>query len=123
MIGLAVAGNEALEAAKYIYTKALSRKEELCGPYADVIDIDDSQLPSPEEVAGWDSEKFANALRHVPGHPEYNPNFRQLIHVGYKVASEMGTKYTDLLKKYKNIVGQCVEENIYDRHLCRLFDL
>jgi tagaturonate epimerase len=43
--------------------------------------------------------------------------------VGYKVASEMGAKYTDLLKKYKNIIGQCVEENIYDRHLCRLFDL
>ncbi len=123
MIGLAVAGNEALEAAKYIYSKALARKDELCGPYADVIDINDSQLPSPEEVAGWDSEKFANSLRHIPGHPDYNPSFRQLIHVGYKVASEMGANFTDLLKKYKNIIGQCVEENVYDRHLCRLFDL
>lgn len=123
VIGLAVAGGEALEAAKEIYMKALGRKEELCGPYADVIDIDDSKLPSAEEVALWDREKFANTLRHIPGHPDYNPNFRQLIHVGYKVASEMGTRYTDLLKKYKEVVGQCVEENIYERHLKRLFEL
>lgn len=123
VIGLAVAGGEALDAAKEIYSKALGRKEELCGPYADVIDIDNSKLPSAEEVTLWDSEKFANTLRHIPGHPDYNPNFRQLIHVGYKVASEMGTRYTDLLKKYKEVVGQCVEENIYDRHLKRLFEL
>lgn len=123
VIGLAVAGGEALDAAKEIYSKALGRKEELCGPYADVIDIDNSKLPLAEEVTLWDSEKFANTLRHIPGHPDYNPNFRQLIHVGYKVASEMGTRYTDLLKKYKEVVGQCVEENIYDRHLKRLFEL
>ncbi|MCW0482935.1 tagaturonate epimerase family protein [Gaoshiqia sediminis] len=123
VIGLAVAGGEALDAAKEIYTKALDRKEELCGPYADVIDIDDSKLPSPEEVAGWSSEKFASTLRHIPGHPEYNSNFRQLIHVGYKVAAEMGEKYTGLLKKHAAIVGGCVEENIYDRHLKRLFNL
>lgn len=123
MIGLAIAGGEALDAAKEIYIKALGRKEELCGPYADVIDIDNSKLPSAEEVTLWDSEKFANTLRHIPGHPDYNPNFRQLIHVGYKVASEMGNRYTDLLKKYKEVVGQCVEENIYERHLKRLFEL
>lgn len=123
VIGLAVAGGEALEAAKAIYTNALGRKEELCAPYADVIDIDESKLPSAEEVAGWSSEKFANTLRHIPGHQDYNPNFRQLIHVAYKVASEMGTAYTDLLKKNADIVGWCVEENIYDRHLKRLFDL
>lgn len=123
VIGLALAGGEALGAAKFIYTDALGRKEELCAPYADVIDIDDSKLPSAEEVASWTGEKFANTLRHIPGHPDYNPNLRQLIHVGYKVASEMGTKYTDLLKKHAEVVGQCVEENIYDRHLKRLFSL
>ena len=123
VIGLAVAGGEALDTAKAIYTIALRRKDELCAPYADVIEIDDSKLPSAAEVAGWSSEKFANTLRHIPGHPQYNANFRQLIHVGYKVASEMGNTYTDLLKKHADVIGQCVEENIYDRHLKRLFNL
>ncbi|SHE80741.1 tagaturonate epimerase [Mariniphaga anaerophila] len=123
VIGLSISGDEGLLVAKEIYAGALKRKEELCAPYADVIDIDESLLPSPETVAGWTGEKFANTLRHIPGHADYNPNFRQLVHVGYKVAAEMGTKYTDLLKKYADVVGGCVEENIYDRHLTRLFDL
>ena len=123
VIGLAVSGDEGLAVAKEIYTKALGRKEELCAPYADVIDIDDNKLPTDEEVAAWSGEKFGNTLRHIPGHPDYNLNFRQLIHVGYKVASEMGEKYTGMLEKYADIVGGCVEENIYDRHLKRLFDL
>jgi len=123
VIGLAVSGGEALKAAKSIYAQALSRQEELCAPYADVIDIRADQLPTAEEVAAWSSEKFANTLRHIPGHPDYNPNLRQLIHVGYKIASEMGTYYTDLLKANKEVIGQCVEENLYDRHLKRLFKL
>ncbi len=123
VIGLAISGDEGLVVAKEIYTNALSRKDELCAPYADVIDIDDAQLPTVDEVAGWTGEKFGNTLRHIPGHPDYNLNFRQLIHVGYKVAAEMGEKYTGLLEKYREIVGGCVEENIYDRHLVRLFDL
>ena len=53
--------------AKEIYTKALSRKDELCAPYADVIDIDDSQLPSAEEVASWTGEKFGNTLETYSG--------------------------------------------------------
>lgn len=121
VIGLAISGNEGLKVAKEIYIKALARKEELCAPYADVIDIDDSKLPTPAEVESWTGEKYGNTLRHIPGHPDYNPNFRQLIHVGYKIAAEMGEGYTGLLKKYSDVVGGCVEENIYDRHLKRLF--
>ncbi len=123
VIGLALADGEALEVAKAIYINALGRKGELCAPYADVIDIDDSKLPSASEVEDWTGEKFANTLRHIPGHPDYNPNFRQLIHVGYKIAAEMGTTYTKLLKENAEIVGICVEENIYERHLKRLFNL
>lgn len=123
VIGLAVSGGEALKAAKSIYSQALARKDELCAPYADVIDINAGQLPTAEEVETWSSEKFANTLRHIPGHPDYNANLRQLIHVGYKIASEMGTYYTDLLKANSEVIGQCVEENLYDRHLKRLFKL
>lgn len=123
VIGLAVSGGEALKAAKSIYSQALARKDELCAPYADVIDINAGQLPTAEEVETWSSEKFANTLRHIPGHPNYNANLRQLIHVGYKIASEMGTYYTDLLKANSKVIGQCVEENLYDRHLKRLFKL
>ena len=123
VIGLAMAGGEALQMAKSIYKSALTRQAELCAPYTDVIDIKQDQLPSATEVDKWGSEKFANTLRHIPGHPDYNPNFRQLIHVGYKIAAENGKKYTDLLKKHHEIIGKCVEENIFERHIKRLFNL
>lgn len=123
VIGLAKAGDDGLALAKKIYANSLNRKNELCAPYADVIDIDGTKLPSIDEVNSWDSEKYQNTLRHIPEHPDYNPNFRQLIHVAYAVAAEMGSEYTDLLKKYEDIVGGCVEENIYERHLKRLFGI
>ena len=123
VIGLAKADGEGLVLAKKIYANSLNRKDELCAPYADVIDIDGSKLPTIEEVNSWNSEKYQNTLRHIPGHPDYNANFRQLIHVAYAVASELGKEYTDLLEKYEDIVGGCVEENIYERHLKRLFSL
>lgn len=123
VIGLAVAGGDGLSLAKKIYENSYNRRDELCAPYADVIDIDPAQLPSIEEVNGWSSEKYANTLRHIPNHPDYNSNFRQLIHVAYAVAAKMGDEYTDLLTKHADVVGSCVEENIYDRHLKRLFNL
>jgi hypothetical protein len=118
-----MAGDEALELAKTIYNQAYERMDELCGPYATVIDIDKKQLPDPAEVNGWDSAKFADTLRHIPGHADYDPMFRQLIHVGYKVAAEMGSTYLDMLEKHKQVVGEQVTENIFDRHIKRLFDL
>jgi hypothetical protein len=121
VIGLAEAGGSGLELAKKVYSGAYDRKEELCKPYATVIDIDESRLPSPHTVSGWDSRKFADTLRHIPGHPDYNPGFRQLIHVGYKVAAEMGNTYYDELKRHAEIIGQQVYENIWERHIKRLF--
>ena len=123
VIGLAQAGGEGLALAREIYADAHGKKDELCAPYLDVIDIDGAKLPAVEEVKGCSSERFVNALRHIPGHPEYNPNFRQLIHVAYKVAADRGERYVSLLEKYAEVIGPCVEENIYERHLKRLFGL
>ena len=123
VIGLALAGGDVLEVAKKIYANSYNRREALCAPYADVIDIDPTQLPTVEEVNGWSGDKYANTLRHIPGHPDYNSNFRQLIHVAYAVAAELGDEYYAQLEKNAEIVGNCVEENIYERHLKRLFNL
>ncbi|MBD0294712.1 MAG: hypothetical protein ICV84_05840 [Flavisolibacter sp.] len=121
MIGLAEAGNGALELAKEIYANALDRFDELCGPYATVIDVKESRLPSAEEVNGWSGKKFANTLRHNQQHPDFNPDFRQLLHVAYKVAGENGDRYYAALKKYKDIVAANVTENLYERHIEPLF--
>ena len=121
VIGLALAGGEALELMKGIYTKAYEQIDELAKPYATVIDINKDELPSPDEVNAWDSEKFANTLRHIPGHADYNPGFRQLVHVAYKLAAKLGPVYTDVLKEHKAIVGEQVATNILDRHIKRLF--
>jgi hypothetical protein len=123
VIGLAMAGGEAFEFVKDLYGKAIQNVEKLCAPYADVIDIDENLLPSTETVNNWSGEAFANALRHIPGHPDYNPNLRQLVHVGYKLAADRIDIYNSLLEQHADIVGQCVYENIYDRHLKRLLSL
>ena len=121
VIGLAEAGGEALTIAKEVYAGAYSRFDELTGPYATVIDIDKSALPTPEEVNSWDSDKYVNTLRHVQSHADYNQNFRQLIHVGFKVAAEMTDRYTDALKKNEAIIAKNVTENILDRHIFKIF--
>jgi len=119
--GLAEAGGEALAFAKEIYTKALSRYDELAAPYSTVIDIDVSALPSAETIAGWTSRQFVDALAHEPDCPSFNPSLRQLLHVGYKVASEAGKRYTDLLTAHRDIIGKRVRDNILEKHIKRIF--
>lgn len=121
LIGLAMAGGEGLVIAKEIYAEALTRMDELCGPYATVIDIDQAKLPSAQEIKSWDGEQFASALRHDQSCPQFNPNLRQLLHVGYKIAAEMGTRFTDALDKYEETIAANVMENIYERHIKPLF--
>jgi len=119
--GLAMAGGEALVLAKGIYARAYERREDLCAPYASVIDIHADRLPGPATVAGWSGEKFANSLRHIPGHPDFNPDLRQLIHVGYKIAAEYGDVYRNAVKSNADLVGKQVYENLFERHMRRIF--
>src|SRR5439155_12458689 len=87
VIGLAESGGEGLALAKEVYAKALTKMDELCAPYAAVIDIDGPKLPRPDVVDDWSSQQFVAALRHDPKNPAFNSSLRQLIHVGFKVAA------------------------------------
>jgi hypothetical protein len=121
LIGLAESGGEALDFVKEIYAQALSHIEELTVPYATVIDIDRSMLPTAEEVATWSSEQFTNALRHNQSNRGFNPSLRQLLHVAFKLAAKAGPRYHALLKAHATTVGRNVTENLYQRHLRPLF--
>ena len=121
VIGLAEAGGEGLALAKEIYAGALDHVQELCAPYATVIDIDPKKLPTKEAVNGWTSEQFVGALRHDAKNQLYNPHMRQLIHVGYKIAAKMGKRYLDALEQHEAYVSKNVTDNLYERHLKPLF--
>ncbi len=121
IIGLAESGGEGLLIAKEVYTSSLDRYEELAAPYATVIDIDRDKLPPAEEVSLWSSEEFTSALRHDLANGDYNRHIRQLLHVGYKVASEMGERYLQALDANSVIVGRNVTENLFERHIRSLF--
>lgn len=121
LIGLAEAGGEGLAAAKEIYTHALEKSEALCAPYASVIDIDSTALPSASTVAGWSADQYVAALRHDPFCPEFNPSLRQLLHVGYKIAAQMGERYTGLLESCAPTIARNVTTNLFDRHIKPLF--
>jgi hypothetical protein len=121
VIGLAESGGDGLALAKEIYAGAFKKKDELCAPYATVIDIDASKLPAPEVVDGWSSEQFVSALRHDPSNPAFNPSLRQLVHVGFKVAAQMGDRYLDMLKRCEAAVSRNVTTNLFERHLKPLF--
>jgi len=121
LIGLAEAGGDALALAKEVYAEAFAHSAELCAPYATVIDIDASKLPSPEEVNGWTSEQYTSTLRHVRGAAAYNSSFRQLLHVGFKVAAKLGSRYLDLLEANEDVIAKNVTENLYDRHIAPVF--
>jgi len=121
LIGLAEAGGDGLALAKEIYAYALAHVDELCAPYASVIDIDRAKLPSAATVNGWTGPQLASAIRHIPTHPEFNAHVRQLLHVSFKLAAKAGARYLDLLKANEDIVAKQVTENIYERHMRPLF--
>ena len=121
LIGLAEAGGEGLLLAQEVYAAAYAHSDELCKPYATVIEIDPARLPSPEQVRGWSSGQFTSALRHDQSNPLYNADLRQLLHVGYKVAAALGARYTGLLDACETTISRNVTENLFDRHIRPLF--
>jgi len=140
LAGLAMAGGDGLIIAKCVYAGALARIDELCEPYATVIGIGRAKLPAVQDVDKWDGERFAATLQHpvpigrsikdvhksnrkidldrsIGAGQDYNPDFRQLLHIAYKIAAEMGRRYLDALDKYEDIIAKNVTENIYERHI------
>jgi len=121
LIGLCEAGGDGLALAKEIYAYAFSHLDELCAPYASVIDIDPDLLPEPDVVKSWEGALMASTIRHIPTNAAFNSSVRQLLHVSFKLAAKAGQRYTDLLIAHREIVSQQVTENLLKRHLLPLF--
>jgi hypothetical protein len=120
LIGLAQAG-DGLALAKEIYAKAYACREVLCAPYAAVIDISEDRLPSPAEVNSWTAGQYIAALRHDQSNPEFNPDLRQLLHVGYKIAAGMGEHYLRMIEECAETIAPNVTGNLFERHIRPLF--
>jgi len=121
LIGLAEAGSDGLALAKQIYAEAYAEREALSRPYAAVIDIDPALLPDPADVRCWSAAEFAATLRHDPTSPHFNPHFRQLLHIGYKVAARMGARCLDMLAAGEAVIARNVTTNLFERHIRPLF--
>ena len=121
VIGMARGGSEGLRLAKEIYVQGLARYDEMAGPYATVLHIDPSQLPPAGEVLTWKAERLVRTLTHDPSCREFNPHFRQLIHISYRIAAEMGDEFTGALVHYRTSIEEHVYTNLLARHLKRIF--
>jgi hypothetical protein len=121
VIGLAESGGQGFALVKEVYAQAHDHFAELAMPYSTVIDINPAKLPDPKSVMRWSSTEYADALRHVESSPHYNPNFRQLLHVSFKIAAGMGKRFTAALEANEQIVGKNVTENLFHRHLQPIF--
>jgi hypothetical protein len=121
LIGLSLADGDGLSVAREIYIQALARIDELSQPYATVIDIDRSKLPQPSKVNQWDGRTFADTLAHDSSQSRFNPSFRQLLHVSFKVAAEMGDRYQNALDQAQAKISACVTTNLFQRHIHPLF--
>lgn len=121
IIGLAASGGEGLALAREIYCEAIAHMDELCRPYASVIDIDRTKLPSAEVVAHWSGAQLAAAVRHDPNCLEFNPHIRQLLHVGYKLAAHKLDRYLGLIQRSKGVITSGVTLNLFERHLKPIF--
>ena len=89
--------------------------------YATVVEIDQAKLPARAEVEKWSGEELVKRLRHDQSCPEYSIHLRQLVHVSFKVAAEMGPKYHAALDAARETAGRCVTDNLFDRHIRPLF--
>ena len=121
LAALAECGADGLAIAREVYAQACAHRDTLSAPYASVIDVHPDRLPDPAAVSGWDGATFAATLRHDPSTPHYNADFRQLIHVAFKVAAAMGPRFTDALEANAAFIGRHVTDNLWSRHLRPLF--
>jgi hypothetical protein len=80
-----------------------------------------AQSGGPTAVSDWNRDDFVDTVRHNLSCSRYNANVRQLLHLAYKIAAEMGTEFTNALERYHKFISPRVTENIYKRHIRHLF--
>ena len=119
--GLAASGGKGLRLVQEIYGAAFERFDELAGPYRGVVDINRLALPDPETVASWTSGEFVEVLDHGPSRESFQRDFRQLMHIGYKIAAEVGEEFYALLKRHREAIESRVTDNLLRRHIAPLF--
>ena len=120
VVGLA-ADQKGLAIAKKIYSQAFERIEELRKPYETVVEINVNNLPVPSIVEQWNSDDFVSTLRHDQSNPRLNLDFRQLVHIAFRIAAEMGEEYIAGLQNARGVIEQNVTDNLFIRHLQPLF--
>ncbi|MDM7994397.1 MAG: tagaturonate epimerase family protein [Acidobacteriota bacterium] len=121
LAGIAASGAGGLGFAKEIYIESYQRCADLCKPYLAVINIDRKRLPTPAQVAAWSAEDFVTALHHDLECRKCNLHLRQLLHVGFKVAAEKGSRFAERVREARSIIEENVTSNLYDKHIVPLF--
>jgi hypothetical protein len=120
VIGLAEAGDAALEFVKELYVDALDHYDELTAPYSTVLDIDWSQLPTMEAAREWKSEDLVAMVEHDQSNPRFNSSLRQFFHVAFKLAAKAGDRYYALLDENAGIINRRVHHNLFQRHIVQV---
>jgi len=120
-VGIASCGGEALQLAKDIYRESHCRFEELAKPYLAVISIDARRLPLPAAVDGWSADDFVHTLKHDESCAAYNSDFRQLMHIGFRIAAEMKPRFIKMLLECRDVIEEHVTSNLYENHIRRLY--
>ena len=120
-IGLAAADEAGAALFKEIYAQAYEQRDDLMAPYREVLDIDVSKLPLPQEIAGWQGQALADSITHRPVELLYNQHMRQLMHVAYKLAAEKREQFLPALERCRATIAQRVAENLFVNHLKPLF--
>jgi hypothetical protein len=121
VIGLAAAGGDGLAFAQALYREAYGRYDELAQPYLTVIAIDRQALPTPAAVDAWTAEEYVQALEHNQACRRFNVNFRQMVHISFRLAAEQRSRYLTLLQTHRASIEAHVYDNILKRHLEPLF--
>ena len=121
LIGLALSGEKGLNLVKEIYSEGFNRYDELIQPYLHSVEIEREKLPSPADVKKWDREKLVSALRHEPQSKTIDLNFRQLLHISFRIAAEKGELYYEAMENARDSISRCVTGNLFERHIKPLF--
>jgi hypothetical protein len=121
VLGLAEAGDDALQFVKALYRDAYARYDEMAKPYATVIAIERAALPTPAEVDAWPGHRLVEALEHDPRRPGFDRNLRQLVHISFRIAAEQRDRYQGLLRAHRPAIANRVCHNLLKRHMEPLF--